>query len=160
MSFWTVAQCETQREHVAAQFLAQSGFETYLPKILSKHGARERAVPLFPSYLFVEITQHWWSVRWTIGVSKLLMMADDQPAVVQVAVIRAIRQREGDDGLVKLPKPRGLTRGDRVRILRGGFEGRLGIYQSHSGAERSRILLDLLGRKVPTVLKTSDMAMV
>jgi transcriptional antiterminator RfaH len=159
MSFWTVAQCETRREHVAAQYLGRDGFKTYLPKTLTKHGKHQRATPLFPSYLFVEITQHWVSVRWTIGVSKLLMV-DDKPAVVPMAVMQAIRRREGDDGLVKLPKPRGLVRGDRVRIVRGGFEGRLGIYQGHSGAERSRILLDLLGREVPTVLPTADMAMV
>jgi transcription antitermination factor NusG len=156
MPFWTVAQCETRREHVAARFLEQSGFGVYLPKILIQRGARTRAAPLFPNYLFVEITEQWWGVRWSVGVSRLLL-ADDKPAEVPPAVINAIRAREGQDGLVRLPRPRGLLRGDQVRILRGGFEGRLGIYQGQSGLQRSRILLDLLGGSVPAVIQTKDM---
>jgi hypothetical protein len=51
---------------------------------------------------------------------------------------------------------RGLLCGDRVKILRGSFEGRFGIYQGQSGGVRSRILLDLLGREVQTVIATAD----
>jgi transcriptional antiterminator RfaH len=155
MPFWSVAQTESQREHIAAQFLQRDEFEIYLPKILIRHGVRERVAPLFPGYLFVEIIERWWSVRWTAGVVRLLMV-DDHPARVPSAMMDAIRKREGRDGLVRLPKPRGLICGDAVRIVRGNFEGRLGVYQGQSGAQRSRILLDLLGREVTTVILTGD----
>jgi transcriptional antiterminator RfaH len=155
MPFWSVVQTESQREHIAAQFLQQDNFEIYLPKILTQHGARERVAPLFPGYLFVEIIERWWSVRWTAGVVRLLM-ADDRPARVPTVLMDAIRKREGCDGLVRLPKPRGLVCGDQVRIVHGSFEGRLGVYQGQSGVQRSRILLDLLGREVATVIATGD----
>lgn len=156
MPFWSVAQTESQREHVAAQFLKQADFEIYLPKIQVRHGSRERVAPLFPGYLFVEINAgQWSSVRWTIGVLNLLT-TNGEPARVAGSVMEAIRQREGDNGLIKLPKPRGLARGDRVRVLRGSFEGRLGIYHGLSGAQRCRILLELLGREVPVVMQTRD----
>jgi transcriptional antiterminator RfaH len=155
MPFWSVVQTESQRENVAASFLQQAEFEIYLPKILVRHGVRERVAPLFPGYLFIEIIERWWSVRWTAGVVRLLMV-DDRPARVPDVMMDAIKKREGRDGLVKLPKPRGLVCGDQVRILRGNFEGRLGVYQGQSGAQRSRILLDLLGREVLTAISTRD----
>jgi transcriptional antiterminator RfaH len=156
---WSVVQTESQREHVAAQFLKQAEFETYLPRCLIRYGARERVQPLFPGYVFVEIIEQWWSVRWTVGVVRLLMV-DDRPAKISQAMMNSIRKREGDDGLVRLPRkgPRDLVRGDAVRILRGSFEGRLGVYQGQSGSARSRILLDLLGREVQTVIATAEMA--
>jgi transcriptional antiterminator RfaH len=161
MSFWSVVQTESQRENIAARFLEQAAFEIYLPRCLIRQGMRERVVPLFPGYLFVEIIEQWWSVRWTTGVIRLLMV-DDRPAKISTAMMDAIRKREGSDGLVKLPRKgsRGLLCGDRVKILRGSFEGRFGIYQGQSGGVRSRILLDLLGREVQTVIATADMARV
>lgn len=155
MSFWSVVQTESQREHVAAQFLAQAHFETYCPKILSKQGTRERVVPLFPGYLFVAIADHWYEIRWTIGVLRLLTI-DGEPAKVPDRALSAIRKNENRNGLVVLPKPRGLLCGDRIRVKRGLFEGRTGVYQGLSGTQRSKILLQLLGREVATVIKTCD----
>jgi transcriptional antiterminator RfaH len=159
MSFWSVVQTESQREHIAAKFLKQAAFETYLPKIVGQHGARERVLPLFPGYLFVEIIDQWWAVRWTTGVIRLLMI-DDKPAQVSTVMMNAIRRREDSDGLVRLPKqtPRELRCGDMVRVLRGSFEQRFGIYQGQSGAQRSRILLTLLGRQVPVMIPTDCVA--
>jgi transcriptional antiterminator RfaH len=152
---WCVVQTQPQRECVAAQFLQQTGYEIYLPRILVRRGARECAAPLFPSYLFCAINQSWWSIRRAVGVAKLLMV-NDHPAQVSDQLMDAIKKREGRDGLVRLPKPRGLVCGDQVRIVRGNFEGRLGVYQGQSGAQRSRILLDLLGREVLTAISTRD----
>jgi transcriptional antiterminator RfaH len=159
MSFWSVVQTESQRENIAAQFLQQAEFKIYLPKTLIRRGARERIMPLFPGYLFVEIVEQWWSVRWTTGVIRLLMV-NDQPAKISITMMDTIRKREGSDGLIRLPRKgaRGLLNGDRIKILRGSFEGKFAIYQGQSGSQRSRILLDLLGREVQTVIATVDMA--
>jgi transcriptional antiterminator RfaH len=160
MSFWTVVQTESQREHVAVQFLKQANFETYLPKI--RLGLRERVAPLFPGYLFVEIGEQWGPVRWTAGVVRLLMV-NDRPAAVPDRVVDLIREREDGDGLIALDEApmcrvRELANGDPVRILRGSFEGRLGVYQGHSGAQRARILLKLLGGEVPVLVPSADVA--
>jgi transcription antitermination factor NusG len=148
-------QTESQRERVAARFLEQARFKTYLPKILIKQGRLKKIVPLFPGYVFVEIMDRWWEVRWSVGVVRLLM-SDGKPVQVANKIMDAIRKREDDDGLVQLPKPRGLLKGDPVRIKRGSFAGKLGVYDGLSGAERSRVLLALLGREVPVLLASSD----
>jgi transcription antitermination factor NusG len=163
MSYWSVVQTESRREQVAADFLNRDAFEIYYPKILIPNNAntRERVAPLFPGYLFVEIVDHWWSVRWTTGVMRLLMM-NDQPAKVRPELLTAIHACEVD-GVVRLPeqnpksRSRALACGDEVRVVRGSFEGRLGIYQGQSGLQRSRILLTLLGREVKTVVPSIDL---
>ena len=50
---------------LAANFLKQKSYETYLPKIITKAGARERVVPLFPGYIFVRIDIGWYEARWS-----------------------------------------------------------------------------------------------
>jgi transcriptional antiterminator RfaH len=143
---WSVAQCETRREHIAARFLTDQGFETYLPKIRIK----KRVVPLFPSYVFVRILDRWYPINSTVGVVHLLL-AGDQPARLNDKIVNEIKQKERH-GIVRLPDPKGLRPGQKVRVIRGAFEGHVGIYQGMSGKDRERILLELLGRKVSVEL--------
>jgi transcriptional antiterminator RfaH len=150
-AFWSVAQTETNREATAVHFLGQQGFQTYLPKIILKR----RIVPLFPSYLFIRVVDHWWSIANTIGVINLLM-SGDHPARLKDEIVSTIKAKE-KNGLVKLPEPRGLKRGDRIRIKQGSFAGHFAIYDGMSGQERSRVLLELLGRKVTVVINKSDL---
>lgn len=156
MAYWAVAQTESQREHVAANFLKQENYETYLPKISVKQGARERTVPLFPTYIFVRIEERWYSVRWTIGVLRVLM-ADDRPAMISDRVVCAIQRREGENGLVKLPKAPGLKQGDRV-VIRGNnsFAGWVGVFDGMASTDRVRVLLNLMGRSVPISVASAD----
>src|SRR5262245_15792418 len=149
-AYWAVAQIESQRERTAADFLAQSGFDCYLPKLKVK----QRAVPLFPGYLFVQIVSQWYPVRWSVGVVRLLM-AGDMPARLDEKEITALRRREGRDGFVKIPKY-GLQLGQSVRVVKGSFVGHVAIFDGMSGHERSRILLELLGRKTCVELPSKD----
>jgi transcriptional antiterminator RfaH len=151
MSYWSVVQCESQRERVAAEFLVAAKYEIYLPRILVK----KREVPLFPGYLFVTIHEQWWAVRWSIAVIRVLMDGE-MPAHVPGKVVDAIKRREGGDGLVRLPKVRGLERGDAVRIVAGSFAGHLAIYDGMSGEARVCVLLELLGRKTRMSLGRGD----
>ena len=153
MAYWSVCQTETRREGTAARFLADQGFATYLPKIRLAH---KRVVPLFPSYVFVRIVDRWWSVNQTIGVIQLLT-AGDQPAQVRDAIVETIKAKERG-GIVRLPPPKGLHLGQQVRVLRGSFEGHIGLYAGMSGKDRERVLLDLLGRKVPVDFHKLDIA--
>lgn len=155
MAYWSVAQTESQREGVAAKFLSKNDYETYLPKIVAKAGVRARVVPLFPTYIFVRIDDHWWSIKRTIGVLRVLMWGD-KPAVIGDKIVGAIQRREGENGLVKLPKPPGLARGQTVVIRAGSFAGRVGVYDGMAGADRVRVLLNLLGRLVPVTLAIAD----
>jgi transcription antitermination factor NusG len=148
--FWSVAQTETRREGTAARFLADQNFTTYLPKIKVK----QRVTPLFPSYVFVRIIDRWWSVNQTIAVIRLLT-AGDQPAQIRDSIVDTIKAKERG-GIVRLPPPQGLRVGETVRVLRGSFEGHIGLYAGMSGKDRERVLLDLLGRKVPVDFHKAD----
>lgn len=151
MSYWSVVHTESQREKVAAEFLRAAQYEVYLPRIMVKR----REVPLFPGYLFVTIQEQWWAVRWSIGVIRVLMDGE-MPAHVPAKIVDGIKRREGADGLVKLPKVRGLERGDAVRILRGSFMGHLAIYDGMSGDARVCVLLEFLGRKTRMTMGRGD----
>ena len=156
MPFWSVVQTESQREHVAANFLKKSGFESYLPKIAVKNGiGRERIVPLFPAYLFVRIYEQWYGIRWTIGVIRLLTI-DGLPAQIGDNIVNTIQKRENPNGIIRLPKPAGLRRGQTVRISSGSFADHLGIFDGMTGPDRVRILIELLGRSVPVSVPKRD----
>ena len=150
MSFWSVCQTETHREGTATHFLEKAGFEAYLPKIKIK----QRVVPLFPSYVFVRIVDRWYPVATTIGVVQLLL-AGDHPARLKDEIISNIKNKERN-GIVKLPKVKRLNEGDKIRIVRGSFQGHLGIYAGMSSKQRERVLLELLGRQVSVELSAED----
>jgi transcription elongation factor/antiterminator RfaH len=150
--YWCVAQTEPNREGTAERWLGQQSFETYLPRI--KVPETRRIIPLFPSYLFVRIVDHWYAVSSTIGIIRVLCNGD-HPAHVRDDVVDKLKAQERG-GLIRLPKPQRLKSGDRVRVVRGNFLGQLGLYEGASGKQRERILLDLLGRKVQVVLPRTD----
>ena len=149
MSYWTVAQTETQRERVAARHLERRGFEVYLPRIKT----RKQVEPLFPGYLFISVEERWHAINATIGILRVLT-ACEHPARVPDEIIDEIRSRENPAGFVRLPKPKP---GKRVRIVRGMFADHVGIYEGASGKDRERVLLALLGRMVPVEVRPSDL---
>jgi transcription antitermination factor NusG len=164
MAYWSVAQTESQREATAAEWLRRDGFEIYLPKIKitrrvvdRQERARiiARVVPLFPSYLFVRIVNRWWSIGNTIGVTQLLLAGDHPASVSDKEISKIMAQERG--GLIRLPQPPGLKRGDQVRVLRGSFQDHIGVYEGMSGKQRERVLLDLLGRQVVVDLPSNDL---
>jgi transcriptional antiterminator RfaH len=150
VAFWAVAQAETLFEHVAQRNLERVGFESYLPRIEIRH----RIVPLFPSYFFVRIVAVWGVIVATPGVIRLLG-ADEQPSRVLDAVVDGIRRREVN-GVVQLPKQRGLAIGDRVRVANGTFNGQFGLYAGQAPHDRIAVLLELLGRSTRVELPAAD----
>jgi transcription antitermination factor NusG len=72
--------------------------------------------------------------------------------------VNQIRKRE-QKGLVKLPKvSQVLKKGQRIRVIRGNFEGHIGLYEGMSGKDRERVLLELLGQAVSVELPGKDIA--
>ena len=88
------------------------------------------------------------------GVIRLLMDGD-RPARVADTIIDDIRAREVG-GIVRLPKPPPFRSGDRVRVLRGPFEGHFGLYDGMAPHERVYVLLSLLGTQVRTEMSGAD----
>jgi transcriptional antiterminator RfaH len=149
--YWTVVQTETQREHFVRMMLMREGYHTYMPRIRIK----KRVVPLFPSYIFAIVIDRWYPIKNTIGVTKVLL-AGEEPARIPDKIIAAIKGMEVG-GVVRLPKPEKLLKpGAKVQIVRGSFQGSIGIYDGASGKERERVLLDLLGQSVPVNVPAAD----
>ena len=168
MPFWSVARLQPQRERLALKCLALYGFETYMPRVRETRTSsqvvclvgtvRRRRVevekPLFPGYCFILIQLQWHGVYSAAGVIRLLMDGD-HPARVADTIIDDIRKREVG-GIVRLPKPPPFRSGDRVRVVRGPFEGHFGLYDGMAPRERVYVLLSLLGTQVRTEMAEAD----
>ncbi|MBS0246930.1 MAG: transcriptional activator RfaH [Proteobacteria bacterium] len=155
---WYVAQTHPNAENTAVTHLNRQGFVTYLPRYLKRRRHARRvdtvAAPLFPRYLFVEIdtsAQRWRSIYSTVGVSQLVG-SGEVPTAISEQVVASLRQREGEDGLIKLDHRPTYAVGDKVRVLDGVFYDCLGLYDGMAERDRVAILLDLLGRKVRVVV--------
>jgi transcriptional antiterminator RfaH len=159
MSFWSAARI--QREALALHCLGLAGYQTYVPRLRVHrivHGRRIELRPaLFPGYAFVWIELQWHAARWAPGVISLIMDGV-VPARVPQAAIDEIRRREVG-GLIELAR-RGIRRGDRVRILRGPFEGHLAIYHDSKARDRIEVLLQLLGGTRRATLESLDVKLV
>jgi transcriptional antiterminator RfaH len=156
--FWAAAQLKPNRERVALHFLALAGFETYLPR-LREHRVRggrrvETSPPLFPGYAFLVIRLQWVNACYLPGVSRLVLHGE-RPARVPDRIIDELRSRERN-GLIELPKPRGLHVGDRVRVRQGPFTGHLALYAGQAAHERVAVLLSLLGGQTRAELPKAD----
>jgi transcriptional antiterminator RfaH len=149
MAYWSAARLMPQQERLALHFLRLAGFETYVPRLRGQRIVRGRKVEtspsLFPGYCFVLITLQWHAARWAPGVASLVRNGDGGPARVADAIISELRSREGSDGLIALPRPRGLRAGSRVKVTTGPFAGQLGIYAGMRARQRVEVLLTLLG---------------
>jgi transcriptional antiterminator RfaH len=127
--------------------LGLNGFEVYCPRLREQVRIRNRKIvrtpPLFPGYTFVLIVSRWWDARWSAGVRRLVMDGE-LPAKVPDAVIAEIKSRE-KNGLVELPRPRGLAPGMRVRVISGPLCDQIGLLGALRPHERVLVLLQLLG---------------
>src|SRR5215471_5996333 len=145
--YWCCAQIEPYRERLALHCLNFNGFEVYCPRLREQRRSFGRKVVrtplLFHGYAFVLVVSAWWSARWSAGVRRLVMDGE-LPAKVPDAVIAEIRSRERN-GLVELPKPRGLAPGTRVRVISGPLSAQIGLLAALRPHERVLVLLQLLG---------------
>jgi transcriptional antiterminator RfaH len=154
MAFWAAAQVRTDQVKRAVWHIERQGFETYLP--LCRPTRRSlRTVPLFPGYLFVSIVDRWRCLLGTHGVINVLR-AGDAPAVVREHEIERMRGQEGRDGVIVLPLVR-FQPGEKVRVVRGAFVDRVGLYAGMSGRDRIRVMFSMFEREVQVELRERDL---
>ena len=150
---WYVIQTKPGDEHRVETHLLNQEIETFLP-LLETHqyyGGKmvQRIKPLFPNYLFarLDLKLHYYKVKWTRGVSKILG-AGDGPIPISEKVVQTIREKVGKDNLVRLEEE--WKEGDIVQITSGPFKELMGIFQKKmSDKGRVRILLSLIGVDIP-----------
>lgn len=158
---WYVARTLPNREVGAAMQLGAQGFRVFLPKIARtvRHARKMRLVraPAFPAYLFVALDlnrDRWRSVNGTFGVARLVG-ADERPLPVPRGVVEAMLDTLDETGVCRFDQ--GLLTGQRVRVIRGPFAEQLGELVRLDGAGRVRVLLEIMGGKIPAIVRSSDL---
>lgn len=155
---WYVVQTKPRQEDRAQYFLAEKGFETYLPKMEVDNSRSYRGMliqkPLFPCYLFTrfDVQQNLAHVRWTKGVVKILPESN-RPQSLDNDIIKGIRKLCSKDGVVR---KRSLKPREKIRIAKGPLKNLLGIFQHWSSDQgRVRILLNLVNYQATVELHHS-----
>jgi transcription elongation factor/antiterminator RfaH len=156
---WYVVRTQPQREAQAARQLENQNYRVFLPRFLKnrRHARKFETVlaPLFPRYMFMilDLTRdRWRSVNGTYGVDRLLMQGG-MPEPVPHELVEKLTSAAEADGVVRF-SPR-LKDGQTIRVTAGPFAELMGRLERLDDSGRVRVLLDLLGGKIPVVLPES-----
>jgi len=150
---WYVVQTQSNAEEKSCFHLKNQGFNVYLPRYHKtiRHARKVSEVrrPLFPGYLFVEMSlenARWRSINGTIGVISLVQFGE-KPMPVETGMLDDIRKQEDGKGCVDLVS-HGLVKGDQVRVVDGAFQEYSALLEELSDDKRVILLFDLMGRQV------------
>lgn len=158
---WYVIRAKPRRERFVRDQLQGQGLEVFYPAVrvhpVNPRAATERAY--FPGYLFVRADLEAVGankLRWLPAAVGLLEFGGD-PAVVPEALVSQLQRRvasiQAAGGLVFAD----LQRGDAIQITSGPFAGYEAIFDLRlKGADRVRVLLDLLRRQVSVELDSGS----
>lgn len=154
MANWHLIYSKAQQEGIARINLEQQNYPVYLPMCWVQKRVRGvyRTItePMFPRYLFVQLDalkDDWGPIRSTRGVSHLVRFGTEvarvNPQLIQF--LRNAEQKLVDPQSVKKNKDL-FHKGQRVLVSEGPFVGYEALYQEKRGANRCKILLDLVGK--------------
>jgi len=159
MTAWYAVYTRPQAETKALENLLRQGYAAYLPLYRAEisHARRRQTVlrPVFPRYLFAGVERaglRWRPILSTVGVSDLVR-AGDEPMPVAPEIVAKLREQELAGTFDRLVRRRSLRLGELVRITAGAFEDMIGRLIELRDQDRVVVLLDVLGRAVPTQLE-------
>lgn len=145
-SRWHVLQTKTRQEKALAATLDAAGVSHFLPLTprVRYHGGRRRIVqaPLFSSYLFVWGPNEaaYFAMR-TKRVARFVDVPDQGRLDEELQHLRAALERGG-----QLDPYPFLTRGRRVRVRAGPFQGVEGLVEERTDADRLVLQIQTLGQ--------------
>jgi len=145
---WYVLSVKAHKEPPVHRYLQTQKIKTYYPTMrvnpVNPRARRER--PYFPGYMFVHVDLDLEGdnrMRWIPGTRGLVRFGDRPAAVPENLIqtlhrqLQAFQQRQADAKI--------LEKGDRVRIIKGPFEGYEAIFDAHvSGKDRVQVLMAYL----------------
>lgn len=148
MERWYVLYTKPRMERHVGNLLQSKGIETYVPtmKVTRRHRPTvDRA--FFPRYMFARVDLAaigLSAIRWTPGLTSIVNFGAG-PAAVPDEVVALIKARLAEIEEHGYGSP--FCSGDRVRITEGPFKDFEAVFERPlSGADRARVLIDLLGR--------------
>ncbi len=158
---WFLVFTKPSSECTAQVNLERQGYRVYYPRLLrpSLYRGRwvDRVVSLFPRYLFVQLDlgrQSISPVRSTVGVASIVRFGQETAFVPDGIVDALFRRADPESGLHRLNIRRPFQPGSRVSVIAGAFEGLEGIFEREAGEDRAVILLKVLGRNTPVLVRS------
>jgi transcriptional antiterminator RfaH len=144
---WFAIYTKPKSEDGVVKLLNNAGIETLNPKIMvTKYMRRtysEVVEHLFPCYIFAlfDEVRHSHMIRYTRGVKYIV--GKERPMEVPSEVIGALRNRM--QGVIVMPVPERIDRGEKVLIKEGPFKDFHGVFERQiPGRNRAMILLEAL----------------
>ncbi len=151
---WYIVYGKPQKEELAQFHLKQKAVPTFYPRLLLPKFSRrrKRIVPLFPNYLFVNITlaTSYYHVLWTPGI-KSFVSFNDIPAALDDGIVEHLMEQADSEGLIDARTD--LRVGQEVRVSGGPFNGLIGmLLEAPDGKGRVKVLMSLLNREIKVEL--------
>jgi len=151
---WYAVHTRPRAETTVVSNLRRQGFDTYLPLFLKRRSHSRRIdwvpSPFFPRYLFVGMNLEkvgWRAVRSTLGVTNIVC-SGEKPLKVPSDVLEILRNREDENGFVRLGAQYSVSEGNEVQIVDGALGNLVAIVKELHGLDRVTLLLRLMGRQV------------
>lgn len=159
---WIAVNTHPHREHFAIENLERQDFVAYCPLIRKRirHARRvhDAQRPLFPGYVFVEITNgldRWRPITSTYGV-RSIVMCGERLSFIDAGFVASLMAREVD-GVIVRPTKRFCV-GQSVRMAGGAFDGLVAEIIEMDERDRLVVLLDLLNRPVRVRLEATGVS--
>lgn len=150
---WYVVYSKPQKEELAQFHLRLKAVDTFFPRLLLPKFSRKRKriVPLFPNYLFVNISlATYYRVLWTPGV-KCFVSFNDIPLPLDDGIVEYLMQQANSEGIITARSD--LKVGQEVRVSGGSFDGLLGmLVEAPDPRGRVKVLMNLLSRDIKVEL--------
>ncbi|MGH9641119.1 MAG: transcription termination/antitermination protein NusG [Terriglobales bacterium] len=155
---WFAVYTASRHEKRVAKHFAEREISSFLPLYLKVHHWKKRnrvnlELPLFPNYIFVQISPPQRST--VLGVPGVLALVGSRhaPSALPEAEIESLR---AGMALNKLAPHSYLVEGERVRIRAGSMEGLEGILVRKKNELRVVLTLDLIQRSVAVEVDAED----
>jgi len=153
---WFALAVRPHKERYVERQLQSKGHRVVCPRYAKtiRHARRQRVVeaPIFPGYLFVQLTavaQNWREVNWTPGAMGFVKFCNS-PSALNSEFVDDFILRAKTNGVVEFHLK--LEQGDRVQALGGPFDGFVGEVINMSEQDRVKVLMNALNRKVEMTL--------
>lgn len=155
---WYAAYTCPRHEKYVAQQLVNRRIGSFLPLYSSVRRWKDRRkridLPLFPGYVFVQMTErNRLDILRLPGVVQLVCF-QGKPAAIAPAEIKALRR--GTTGSVVVQPHPYLKEGRRVRIVSGPMTGTEGIFVRRKHQTRLVISISLIQRSVAMEIGEAD----
>ena len=146
---WYLVYTKPRQEKIALENLERQGYRCFLPlhhtQKLKSRKLQQVQEPLFPRYLFVELSKSaqarsWGPIRSTLGVARLVTFGTEA-ARVHPQIVLYLQERQQ----AQAEEPGvWLNPGDRVVIKEGPFAGLEAVFDMADGEQRAFVFIELM----------------